>query len=246
MLANNWLDFLKQESSHNYFRELSENLAKHRSSTNVYPPPTHTFAVYSRTPLSDIKVVILGQDPYHNGEATGVAFEALSKVPASLKNIYKEIRQDLNGPEYESSDLKYLTDQGVFLLNRVLTVESGKPNSHCNIGWETLTQHTIEHISNYKENVVFMLWGKKAQDAESFIDSSKHLILKAAHPSPLSAKRGFFGCGHFSKCNNYLKQHNVEPISWIPKEILNVTIIERKEEDYGRSNPKQREIDFGY
>lgn len=211
-----WKQFLIQESGEIYFQNLASQVLMSRKSSVVYPNPEDTFAVYAKVPLSKIKVVILGQDPYHNGSATGIAFESNSStIPASLANIYKEIESDI-GKIQKSPRLTNWIQQGVFLLNRTLTVEQNKPNSHALFDWETLTNRTIQHISNTRKQVVFMLWGKKAQTVKPFIDESKHLILVSGHPSPLSASRGFFGCKHFSTCNHYLKKCNIDIIDWNP------------------------------
>lgn len=232
-----WKQFLIQESGEIYFQNLASQVLMSRKSSVVYPNPEDTFAVYAKVPLSKIKVVILGQDPYHNGTATGIAFESnSSSIPASLANIYKEIESDI-GRIQKSSRLTNWIEQGVFLLNKTLTVEQNKPNSHAIFDWEILTNRTIQHISNSKERVVFILWGKKAQTARVFIDESKHLVLTGVHPSPLSASRGFFGCKHFSACNNYLKQYNIDSIDWNP--------VKREGEKNDIGQP-DRESSFGY
>lgn len=215
-MQENWKQFLMQESNEVYFQNLASQVLSSRKSSVVYPNPEDTFAIYAKVPLSKIKVVILGQDPYHNGIATGIAFESNSAtIPPSLANVYKEIESDI-GKIQKSPKLTNWIEQGVFLLNRTLTVEQNKPNSHSLFDWETLTNRTIQHISNSRERVVFMLWGKKAQTARTFIDESKHLVLVSGHPSPLSASRGFFGCKHFSACNQYLKKYNIDSIDWNP------------------------------
>lgn len=235
-----WREFLTQESGEEYFKNLALRVQMARKSSVVYPGSDDTFAIYAKVPVSKIKVVILGQDPYHNGSATGVAFESKEdKMPASLSNIYKEIELDI-GPIQKSPRLTNWINQGVFLLNRVLTVEEGNPNSHFLFNWEELTNKTISHISKSKERVVFMLWGKKAQETRKFIDESKHLVLAAMHPSPLSASRGFFGCKHFSACNEYLKKYNIDIIDWNP--------IKPEGETNVRTNPtvETGSPDFGY
>ena len=190
----------------------------------VYPEQQEVFRAFNETPLNSIKIVILGQDPYHGaGQAHGLAFSVPSGMPAppSLKNIFKEVQADTNHQIKQRSlaslfetDLSRWSKQGVFLLNSVLTVEAGKPASHANIGWEEFTDHVISTISETQEHVVFMLWGNYAQGKKKLIDTKKHLILEAPHPSPLSAYRGFLGCKHFSKANKYLKKHNRQEIIW--------------------------------
>lgn len=214
-----WKQFFAEQSNELYFQTLALNVQKARKETVVYPNPQDTFSIYAKVPISKIKVVILGQDPYHNGVATGIAFESSGdKAPPSLLNIFKEIQQDIGSIQI-SPRLSNWIDQGVFLLNRTLTVEENKPNSHAIFDWEMLTNNTIQCISKSNERVVFMLWGKKAQEVRPLIDESKHLVLTAAHPSPLSASRGFFGCKHFSSCNNYLKKYNIDIIDWNPIKV---------------------------
>ena len=182
---------------------------------NCFPQREKIFRAFTLTPLDEVKVVILGQDPYHGvGQANGLSFsvEMGRKIPPSLRNILKEVMDDTAGMPIP--DLSRWAEQGVFLLNSVLTVEEKKPGSHAHLGWEKFTNEVITIISNRKQGVVFMLWGQYAQKKEAFIDSSKHLILKAPHPSPLSAHQGFMGCRHFSKANHYLMEKQHRPIQW--------------------------------
>ena len=175
------------------------------------------FNAFELCPFDSVKVVILGQDPYHGvNQAHGLAFSVQDSItiPPSLKNIYKELEKDLGTPISKSGNLERWAKQGVLLLNTTLTVESGKAGSHQGWGWETFTDAVIQKISDTKENIVFLLWGKYAQEKGKIIDAGKHLVLTAAHPSPLSAYNGFFGCQHFSKTNIYLRKQNINEIIW--------------------------------
>ena len=189
-----------------------------RADKVIYPPNHLIFNALNTTPLDKVKVVILGQDPYHGpNQAHGLSFSVQKGValPPSLRNIFHELHSDLGVPIPKHGDLTHWAQQGVLLLNAVLTVEAGQPTSHQKRGWEEFTGHVIDVINEQRENVVFILWGAYAQRKGQRIDQNKHLVLKAAHPSPLSANRGgFFGCKVFSKANNYLKQHGIEPIDW--------------------------------
>ena len=184
----------------------------------IYPPNHLIFNALNTTPLDQVKVVILGQDPYHGpNQAHGLSFSVQKGValPPSLRNNFHELHSDLGVPIPKHGNLTHWAEQGVLLLNAVLTVEAGQPTSHQKRGWEEFTDHVIDVINEQRENVVFILWGAYAQRKGQRIDQNKHLVLKAAHPSPLSANRGgFFGCKVFSKANNYLKQHGIEPIDW--------------------------------
>jgi len=183
----------------------------------IYPPAPLLFQALELCPPGEVRVVILGQDPYHGeGQAMGLSFSvpAGTKIPPSLQNIYKEIASDVEQPIPYSGDLTHWAKQGVLLLNSTLTVEAGSASSHQGRGWEQFTDHVIQSVSDQQEHVVFMLWGKFAEAKSSLIDESKHLILTAPHPSPLSAHRGFLGCKHFSQCNEYLKQNNLPEILW--------------------------------
>lgn len=186
------------------------------TSKTVYPPPSELFTAFNMTPLDQVRVVILGQDPYHNpGQAHGLCFSVPegTPTPPSLLNIFKEIQNDI-GVTRTHTNLSDWAEQGVFLLNAVLSVLKNQPTSHANLGWEHFTDHVIQTISQEREHVVFMLWGSYARSKTNLIDRSKHLVLEAPHPSPLSAHRGFFGCKHFSQANDYLSQHGISPISW--------------------------------
>ena len=184
----------------------------------IYPPSKQIFNALNTTPLQDVKVVILGQDPYHGpNQANGLSFSVQRGValPPSLRNIFHELHTDLGVPIPKHGDLTHWAEQGVLLLNSVLTVEAGQPTSHQKQGWEDFTDHVIDVLNQQREHIVFILWGAYAQRKGQRIDPNKHLILKAAHPSPLAANRGgFFGCKVFSKSNNYLKQNGIEPIDW--------------------------------
>lgn len=194
-----------------------EILLRIGSSEQIFPPKEEIFRAFSLTPINTVKVVILGQDPYHGqGEANGLAFSVNKdiSIPPSLKNIYKELNSDLGLDIPKHGDLTAWAKQGVLLLNSILTVEKDKPGSHRKIGWEEYTDSLIKGISDRRENVVFILWGKYAESKKILIDESKHLILVSPHPSPFSARKGFFGSKPFSKTNAYLIKNNIEPIDW--------------------------------
>lgn len=185
--------------------------------TAIYPKGGQVFRAFNSAPFEKLKVVIIGQDPYHgSGQAEGLSFSVAPgiKPPPSLVNVFKELKEDLGFPIPNHGHLIWWAEQGVLMLNSVLTVRANQPASHRNKGWEQFTDKAISQASLHKKNLVFLLWGKYAQDKESLIDASKHLILKAPHPSPYSAASGFFGCKHFSKTNAYLKEHGIEPIDW--------------------------------
>lgn len=212
-----WEKALKDEFEQEYFKNLSEKVREAYLSTTVYPPPKLVFNAFLHCPFDKVKVVILGQDPYINyGEAQGLSFSVPDgvRIPPSLQNIYKEIRDDLGIEIPASGNLERWADQGVLLLNASLTVEAKKSNSHQGWGWEQFTDAVIQKISDEKEHVVFLLWGKYAKEKGKNIDWEKHLILEAAHPSPFAAHSGFFGCKHFSRTNEYLKSHGLSPIEW--------------------------------
>jgi len=220
-LEQSWLDQLKDEFSKPYMLQLREFLVIRKQHTAVvYPPGKQIFNALNSTPFDKVRVVILGQDPYHGpGQAHGLCFSVLPgvKVPPSLANIYREINNDLGVPIPGHGYLQSWADQGVLLLNSVLTVERGQASSHQNKGWETFTDAVVHKLEQKRKNLVFMLWGSYAQKKGAVIDARKHLILKAPHPSPLSAYRGFLGCGHFSKANQYLRDQQSEPIDWSVK-----------------------------
>ncbi len=217
---SNWSSFLNHELSQAYMQQTLEYVANKRSNgIAVFPPEPQVFNAFDATPLSDIKVVILGQDPYHGeGQAHGLCFSVLpevKKLPPSLKNIYKELVTDINGfitPKH--GYLQSWADQGVFLLNTVLTVEQGQAHSHKHLGWEQFTDNVITHINEHCQGVVFILWGAHAQKKGKSIDRQRHHVLSGPHPSPLSAHRGFFGCQHFSKTNELLIAQGAQPINW--------------------------------
>ncbi|HVZ58122.1 MAG TPA: uracil-DNA glycosylase [Chitinophagaceae bacterium] len=213
-----WKEQLKQEFNKPYFRQIVLHLKTEKQQGKViYPPGRLIFNAFEQTPFNQVKVVILGQDPYHGaGQAHGLCFSVPDGVPPppSLLNIFKELQQDLGIPAPRSGNLTHWARQGVFLLNASLTVRSGEPMSHAKIGWAEFTDTVIRTISQHRHHVVFLLWGRFAQDKQSLIDPGKHLVLKAAHPSPLSAGNGFLGCRHFSKTNDYLVRQGIDPIDW--------------------------------
>lgn len=217
-IESSWKEVLKDEFQKSYFEQIVMFL-KHEKALNkvIYPPGNLIFSAFEKTPFNDVKVVILGQDPYHGpGQAHGLCFSVQKgvKPPPSLVNIYKELNKDVGIPIPETGDLTKWAEHGVLLLNAMLTVRSGEPASHSKIGWETFTDAVIRKISDLKEGVVFMLWGKFAQDKQVLIDATRHYILKAAHPSPFSADKGFFGCRHFSKANELLVKDGKAPVDW--------------------------------
>jgi len=217
-LEVSWLAALKDELQKPYFQVLFEFIDEQRNSDNViYPPQTDIFNAFSLTPLNKVKVVILGQDPYHGeGQAHGLSFSVKKgiSIPPSLRNIYKELNSDIQCSPPPHGDLSKWATQGVLLLNSVLSVEHNMAASHKNKGWETFTDQVIIEINKRCENVVFLLWGAYAQKKGRVIDQTRHLVLESVHPSPLSAHRGFFGCKHFSETNSYLQQHNLPTIDW--------------------------------
>lgn len=216
-IESTWKEALHEEFEKDYFKSLSETVRKAYVTKSVFPPPKLVFNAFEHCPFNKVKVVILGQDPYHNkGQAHGLCFSVPDgvKPPPSLQNIYKEIATDIGTDIPKSGNLERWAEQGVLLLNATLTVEQNKPGSHQGLGWEVFTDAVIKKISDEKEHAVFLLWGKYAQDKGRTIDAKKHLVLTAAHPSPFSVHNGFFGCKHFSKTNAYLTQHNIRPIEW--------------------------------
>lgn len=216
-LPGDWQESLALAEEQSYFKHLEATLAQLYQNTVVFPPAPLIFNALGLTSLANLKVVILGQDPYHGvGQAHGLAFSvpATVRIPPSLKNIYKEIASDTGRVSSTNGSLEHWAKQGVLLLNSTLTVEENQPGSHKNLGWETFTNAVIENISKQKEHVVFILWGTSAYTKASLIDETKHLILKSAHPSPLSAYRGFFGSKPFSATNAYLKKHGLKVIVW--------------------------------
>jgi len=215
-LDSEWLSLLKNEFEQPSFLKLKSFLQEEKKQYTVYPPGSLIFSAFDLTPFSKVKAVILGQDPYHGPhQAHGLCFSVTKdvKAPPSLVNIFKEIKTDLGIDQPPHGDLTEWAQQGVFLLNAILTVRQGQPTSHKDKGWEIFTDKVIQLISEKKEHVVFMLWGAYAQSKAHLIDGNRHLVLKAAHPSPL-ARGAFFGCKHFSQCNHYLAQHGIEPVNW--------------------------------
>ncbi|AFT66585.1 MAG: uracil-DNA glycosylase [Cycloclasticus pugetii] len=220
--APSWKPFLDDELNQPYMLVLKEFLRIEKNDgKTIYPHSANWFHALEACPLNDVKVVILGQDPYHQPhQAHGLCFSVQPdvKIPPSLLNIYKELHADLGIPYALHGCLESWAKQGVLLLNSVLTVEYDKPNAHQGKGWETFTDKIIHTVAEQNEHVVFLLWGNYAQKKGAFIDEQQHLVLKAPHPSPLSAHRGFLGCRHFSQTNHYLQQHNIPPIHWeLPK-----------------------------
>lgn len=213
-----WSDSIGSLKKTDYFQAALQQVAKERQKYSIYPPASQVFEAFRLTPFSDIKVVILGQDPYHGqGQAHGLAFSVQQGVaiPPSLYNVYQELKNDI--VDFRIPDhgcLLTWAQQGVFLLNTVLTVRAGSPQSHQHVGWQKFTDEVIKIVSQQRPHVVFMLWGTSARSKIALIDQSKHLILQAPHPSPLSAHRGFFGCHHFSLANKFLMQHGVTPVNW--------------------------------
>lgn len=216
--APEWQVFLDKEFEQPYMQQLKVFLQQQKSQQKViFPHSSNWFHALEATPLSQVKVVILGQDPYHQpGQAHGLCFSVKPgiAIPPSLMNIYKELKTDLNMTAPNHGYLESWARQGVLLLNAVLTVEQGQANAHQGKGWEKFTDRVISLVNDQRDNVVFMLWGSYAQKKGANIDSNRHLVLKAPHPSPLSAHRGFLGCRHFSQANAYLQQHGQTPIDW--------------------------------
>lgn len=217
-LAEDWKQALGDEFEQSYMQELRAFLLAEKAAGKVvYPPGPLIFNALNSTPLNRVKVVIIGQDPYHGpGQAHGLCFSVQPGVrtPPSLQNMYKEIQRDLGYPIPAHGSLQSWADQGVLLLNAVLTVTQAQAGAHANRGWERFTSRIIELLNEQCEHLVFMLWGSYAQKKGQQIDASRHCVLKSVHPSPLSAYRGFIGCGHFSTANEYLLEHGREPIDW--------------------------------
>jgi uracil-DNA glycosylase len=213
-----WKEIIEAEKSKEYYQKLKSEIDHRYETSSVYPPKDKIFAAFGKTPTELLKVVILGQDPYHGeGQAQGLAFSTPSSIknPPSMVNILKEIESDLNVISICSDgELTPWANQGVLLLNTILTVQANQAKSHHNLGWEIFTDNIITHISNNFENIIFLLWGSNAISKTKLIDTTRHHILSAPHPSPLSAYRGFFGCAHFSQTNEILKRIGKEPIVW--------------------------------
>lgn len=212
-----WHKALQEEFDKPYFELLTMYVRQQYHTRVVYPPARLIFNAFDSCPFDKVKVVIIGQDPYHKaGQACGLSFSVPDgvQIPPSLKNIYKELQEDIGKPIPQSGNLQRWAEQGVLLLNATLTVEAHLAGSHQNKGWEVFTDAAIKALAEQRENLVFMLWGSYAQRKAAFLSPQKHLILKAAHPSPLSASKGFFGCRHFSAANKYLIEHGKTPIEW--------------------------------
>lgn len=215
-MHESWKKYLNTEFAKPYFKELSKFLTENYKNKTIYPPKPQVFSAF-KTPLDDVKVVIIGQDPYHGpGQAHGLAFSVQPdvKTPPSLKNIFKEIHDDVGRPIPDNGNLQRWADQGVLLLNNTLTVEAHNAGSHRNKGWEEFTDTMIKMLSDERDNLVFILWGRDAREKKHLIDGKKHLILESPHPSPFSAHSGFFGSKPFSKTNVYLTMNGKKPIKW--------------------------------
>lgn len=216
-ITNDWLPALQDEFKKPYYAELYKKVQEEYKETQIFPPADDIFNAFHFTPLSEVKVVIIGQDPYHNvGQAHGLCFSVKPEVdiPPSLVNIYKELKDDLGCYIPDNGYLEKWAKQGVLMLNSVLTVRAHQANSHQGHGWEQFTDAVIQAVNAQDRPIVYFLWGSPARRKKSMLTNPKHLILEAPHPSPLSAYRGFFGCKHFSKANEFLKANGVEPIDW--------------------------------
>lgn len=217
MINKSWDDFLQNEFRQDYFKKLSAFLKKEYAEKTIYPPKQEVFAAFYYTDLDKVKVVILGQDPYHEpNQACGLCFAIKpgNPLPKSLQNIYREIHDDLGIQMSNSGYLVNWAKQGVLLLNTVMTVERGKANSHKDHGWEQFTDNVIRKLNDQDQPIVFLLWGRNAMNKMPLLNNPKHLVLTAAHPSPLSAYNGFFGCRHFSRTNEFLVKNGLKPIDW--------------------------------
>lgn len=217
LIDSSWKKLLEPEFEKEYMHELEAKLRVEYQAKVIYPRPADIFAAFNLTSFDKIKVVIIGQDPYHGpNQAHGLCFSVQPgiKVPPSLANIYKELQSDLGLNMPKHGCLKSWAENGVLLLNALLTVEDGKPMSHKNFGWEKFTDHVIDLINEKKENIVFMLWGSPAHSKAKNVDPQKHYVLKSVHPSPLSSYRGYFGCKHFSLCNQFLESKGIKPVDW--------------------------------
>ena len=216
-IEESWYEALKAEFNAAYFLELKNTLQKEKERYTIFPPGNQIFSAFNLTPLTAVKLVILGQDPYHGkGQAHGLSFSVPDgiKPPPSLQNIFKELSSDLNIPIPKTANLETWAKRGVLLVNATLTVRENNAGSHQGIGWETFTDRVIQTISDLRAGVVFLLWGKFAQAKLPLINQSKHFVLMAPHPSPFSVHRGFFGCKHFSKANKIFMENGLEPIDW--------------------------------
>ena len=220
MIGNKWDEILKEEFNKDYFKQLTEFVEKEYEMKTIYPSKENIFEAFKRTDYDDVKVVILGQDPYHGiGEANGLCFSVNDgiKIPPSLQNIYKELNSDLGIPIPSTGNLESWAREGVLLLNTVLTVEKDKPASHKNIGWEIFTDSIIKKLNEKEEPVVFILWGNFAKSKKVLITNPKHLIIESSHPSPFSVRYGFFGSKPFSRTNEFLRKNNIKEIDWAIK-----------------------------
>jgi len=216
-IDNSWKDMLEDEFNASYFQQLKLFLQSEKQNYTIYPPGNLIFNAFNTTPFDKVKVVIIGQDPYHGpGQAHGLCFSVPKgiKPPPSLVNIFKEIKSDLGLPVPNHGNLQRWAEQGVLLLNATLTVRASTAGSHQRKGWEQFTDAAIQKLSEKRNKLVFMLWGNYAQQKQKLIDTQKHLVLTSAHPSPLSAHNGFFNCKHFSTANQYLEKHGQQPIDW--------------------------------
>ncbi|MCD9024298.1 uracil-DNA glycosylase [Cohnella silvisoli] len=216
-LQNDWGKLLRDEQEKPYYRQLIQRVGENYREQTVYPPQTDVYRALELTAYADVKVVILGQDPYHGPhQAHGLSFSVLPgiKLPPSLKNIFKELQEDIGCPIPNHGFLEHWAKQGVLLLNSVLTVRESVPNSHRKLGWETYTDKIISLLNEREKPVAFVLWGKHAQDKGRYIDETKHFVLNSVHPSPLSAYNGFWGSRPFSKCNAFLREKGLEEIDW--------------------------------
>lgn len=217
-IEHTWKAVLKDQFTKDYFLQIATFIKTEKAAGKIiFPPGTLMFNAFEKTPFDKVKVVLLGQDPYHNpGQAQGLSFSVPKGItkPPSLINIFKEIQSDLGIVPSADGNLEKWAEQGVLLLNASLTVRKNEPGSHSKIGWLEFTDAVIRKLSDEKKGIVFLLWGKFAQDKQVLIDETKHYVLKAAHPSPFSADRGFFGCKHFSKTNEILMQQGIQPIDW--------------------------------
>ncbi|HEX5150216.1 MAG TPA: uracil-DNA glycosylase [Parafilimonas sp.] len=217
-IEESWKKVLQAEFSKSYFENIVAYLKTEKAQGKIiYPPGSLIFNAFYKTPFKNLKVLLLGQDPYHGkGQAMGLSFSVPKGIrqPPSLINIFKELYDDVGAPIPSTGDLTPWTEQGVMLLNASLTVRSGEPNSHAKIGWHQFTDAVIQKVSDEKEGIVFLLWGSFAHQKQELIDQTKHHVLKAAHPSPYSAEKGFFGCRHFSKTNEFLVAQKQDPVNW--------------------------------
>jgi uracil-DNA glycosylase len=216
-IEQSWNNILQEEFGKDYFKNLTNFVREEYKTKKVFPPPNRIFAAFDECPFHNVKVVILGQDPYHGeGQANGLSFSVNDevKLPPSLQNIYKEIKSDIGAVGDNSGNLLKWARQGVLLLNATLTVESNKPGSHQSKGWEMFTDSVVKILSDQKEDLVFLLWGAYAKKKGAIIDRERHLVLEAAHPSPFSVDKGFYGCKHFSRTNEYLNKMGIGDIKW--------------------------------